>query len=199
MERNSFPASSLPSKGRPGSRFGHIRASPNAALPPVRGGDGEGNLTLVYTHIPRLSSHRSKLIWLLVLQRFSSFLHSVLKLITVMFPLSEKKINFHCHPDLANNAAQVRRKWEIITQRTRSLLFVRTLCHAGSEDEGEEVRGNLEVCLTFSEILKNALKRQMAIDCSLIAEREGEEENAATNSLKKTTLVHSCALLKPSN
>lgn len=39
----------------------------------------------------------------------------------VMFPLSEKKINFHCHPDLINNWVQVRRKWAIITQWALSL------------------------------------------------------------------------------
>lgn len=50
----------------------------------------------------------------------------MLKLIMVMSPLSEKKINFHCHTDLTNNGVQVRRKWEIITQRTLSLLFVPT-------------------------------------------------------------------------
>lgn len=74
----------------------------------------------------------------------------MVKLIMVMFPLSEKKINFHCHTDLTNNGVQVRRKWEIITQRTLSILFVPTSCRTGSKNEGaagEEVKADTLKCV----------------------------------------------------
>lgn len=85
---------------------------------------GRGSLhTCLCPIFPQLLLHHSKLISLLKLQQSSSFLHSILKLITVMSPLSKKKINLHCLTDLTNIVVQLRRKWKIITHWTLSLLF----------------------------------------------------------------------------
>lgn len=117
----------------------------------------------------------------------------------VMSPLSEKKINFHCHTDLINNGVQVGRKWEIITQRTLSLLFVPTSEQERRGSRGGSWGGYLAVFLTFTEILEKALKRQLVIDCLLIAERgmaRGKKSLLQFSIFKKMP-VHSCMLLKP--
>lgn len=164
--------------------------------------EGKTERVISYLFIPRahwLFSHQSKLISLLILQQSSSFLHSMLKLIMVMSPLSEKKINFHCHTDLTNNRVQVRRKWEIITQRTLSLLFVSTAEQKWRGSRGGSWGEYLEVCLTFNKILEKALKRQLTIDYFLMAGRGGEEGKKnycnkflSSKKKKKCISVHAC-------
>lgn len=109
----------------------------------------------------------------------------MLKLIMLMSTLNEKKINFHCCTALTNNEVQVRRKCEIITQGTLSLLFVPTYEQKWRGSSGRSWGGYLEVCLTFNKILKKALKRQLNIDCLLIAERGGEGRNHCNKFLSK--------------
>lgn len=152
---------------------------------PIRGKDREVISYLFVPHISQLFSHHSKLISLLILQQSSSFLHFMLKLIMLMSTLNEKKINFHCCTALTNNEVQVRRKCEIITQGTLSLLFVPTYEQKWRGSSGRSWGGYLEVCLTFNKILKKALKRQLNIDCLLIAERGGEGRNHCNKFLSK--------------
>lgn len=147
---------------------------------------------LFISHIPRIFSHQSTWISVLILPQLSSFLHSMLKLIMVMSLLSEKKINFHCHTDLTNNRVQVRRKWEIITQRTLSLLFVPT-----AEQKWRGSRGGiwgwcLEVCMTFNKILEKELKNAMGHWLLANSRKKGgRKKNTATNLFLKNKKAYS--------
>lgn len=167
MERTPFPSSFL-SRWRPKKvTFATQRELTKWCSALIRG-HTEGSSTTVHsTILSPLFVHQAKLISLL------SFLHFMLKLIMVMSALSEKKINFCCY--LKNNRAQEK---EVGNHDPANIIFnylksLNVVLAAEMKEQLWKVWTYSWSESDFEQDAGEALGRQSAIDCWLIAKRRG--------------------------